>query len=381
MILTLATRVFLPEPAAAALRLGALAKELGAKRGIKTKVLTSKFEAETSKIPNVELSRWPVLRDATGAVRGYVQYMSFDIPLFFRLLTTDLGAGVVCEPPPTTGVVTRVACAIKRTPYVYFAGDIVSDAAEGTGSPRFVIDTVRAMERFALSGAAGVVAVTDGVAKRARQLGAKRVEIVPNGIDTSPGRMMRPEPYSDQEVVYLYAGNVAPWLGADMFIKAMPLVRQAIPGARLFFLGQGAAWDDLKRLASELGEDVSFIPAVSPEEAKDWYRYATVGLASLREGIYDYAYPTKILACLSQGTPVVYVGGGDAARDIRDNDLGAVADFDVNEIANAMVRVANRAKSEGRTGEDRLTGWVEKNRSVQQSAKRVADAVLRFVSR
>lgn len=378
-MLTLATRLFLPEPAAAALRLGALAKELGQNRGIRTKVLTSKFESEPPTIQNVEVRRWPVLRDSTGAVRGYVQYMSFDIPLFFRLLTSDLGTGVVCEPPPTTGVVTRIACAIKRTPYVYFAGDIVSDAAEGTGAPRIVINTVRAMERFAISGAAGVVAVTDGVAKRARELGAKRVEIVPNGIDTTPGKKNRPDQYAEHDVVFLYAGNVAPWLGADMFIKAMPRVREEIPGAHLVFLGQGAAWEDLKALSKEINEDVSFIPAVSPEEAKDWYRYATVGLASLREGIYDYAYPTKILACLSQGTPVVYVGGGEAARDIRESDLGAVATFDVQDIAEAMIIVAQKATGEGKSGADRLTGWVNQNRSVQQSAKHVADAVLGFI--
>ena len=32
------------------------------------------------------ISRWPVLRDGGGNVRGYVQYLSFDLPAFFRLL-------------------------------------------------------------------------------------------------------------------------------------------------------------------------------------------------------------------------------------------------------------------------------------------------------
>ncbi|MDO5034502.1 MAG: glycosyltransferase [Actinomycetaceae bacterium] len=379
MMLTLATRLFLPEPAAAALRLGALAREFGEHRGIRTKVLTSRFKAEPPTIKNVYIRRFPVLRDSTGAVRGYLQYMSFDIPLFFRMLFTDLGEGVICEPPPTTGVVTRLACTIKRTPYVYFAGDIVSDAAEGTGAPEPVIRTVRAMERFAISGAAGVVAVTDGVAKRAHELGAKRVNTVPNGIDTSPGAMQKPEHYADKEVIFLYAGNVAPWLGADRFIKAMPQVRETIPNSHLVFLGQGAAWDDLQDLARDMGEQATFVPAVSPDEAKDWYRYATVGLASLREGIYDYAYPTKILACLSQGTPVVYVGGGEAARDIRENDLGAVSTFDVDVIAEAMVRVAQQAEQEGAHGSERLTAWVEQNRSVKRSAHDVASTVLGFI--
>ena len=118
MLVTLATRTFTPEPTAAALRLGALARALAA-GGDRVRVLTSRLAPSVASDARqgadggvdagegaglVEVRRAPVLRDPTGAVRGYVSYMSFDVPLVSRLLTTPRPDVVVCEPPPTTGV-------------------------------------------------------------------------------------------------------------------------------------------------------------------------------------------------------------------------------------------------------------------------------------
>ena len=86
----------------------------------------------------VEVRRAPVLRDKTGAVRGYVSYLSFDLPLIARLLTGARPDVVVSEPPPTTGAAVRLACALRRLPYVYYCADIVSDAAALAGVPSIV---------------------------------------------------------------------------------------------------------------------------------------------------------------------------------------------------------------------------------------------------
>ena len=149
MLVTLATRTFTPEPTAAALRLGALARALAA-GGDRVRVLTSRLAPTVARDARengqagddggrnrglVEVRRAPVLRDPTGAVRGYLSYLSFDVPLVSRLLTTPRPDVVVCEPPPTTGVAVRLACAARRVPYVYYCADIVSDAAALAGVP------------------------------------------------------------------------------------------------------------------------------------------------------------------------------------------------------------------------------------------------------
>lgn len=101
---------------------------------------------------------------------------------------------------------------------------------------------------------------------------------------------------------------------------------------------------------------------------------ATATLASLRPGGYDYAYPTKILASIAQGTPVIYAGPGQAARDVEESALGVACSLDVDEIAEAMVALASGAASwVGRGG---ARAWVREHRSVLASS-RAAAAVVR----
>ena len=395
MLVTLATRTFTPEPTAAALRLGALARAL-AVGGDTVRVLTSRLassvardarETEETQAPEgvsahagegpglVEVRRAPVLRDRTGAVRGYVSYMSFDLPLLARLLVGPRPDVVVSEPPPTTGVAVRLACALRHVPYVYYCADIVSDAAALAGVPGLVVRTVAGLESFALRGARRVIAVSDGVALRARELGARDVAVVPNGVRV-PEAVATGVPDGFPACsgpVFVYAGTVAQWLAPEVFVDAFERARERLGDARLVFVGQGSGWDALAEHARGVA-GVDLIPAVSADEADRWMARATATLASLRPGGYDYAYPTKILASIAQGTPVIYAGPGQAARDVEESALGVACSLDVDEIAEAMVALASGAASW--VGRDGARAWVREHRSVLASS-RAAAAVVR----
>ena len=402
MLVTLATRTFTPEPTAAALRLGALARALAA-GGDRVRVLTSRLApsvardaaANVNRAPSplpgkrsggsatpgtredawgdesghglVDVRRAPVLRDRTGAVRGYVSYLSFDVPLIARLLVGPRPDVVVSEPPPTTGAAVRLACAARRIPYVYYCADIVSDAAALAGVARPVVQVVSALEAFALRGARRVIAVSDGVARRASDLGAARVAVVPNGVRV-PEAVAEGAPAGFPTCsgpVFVYAGTVAHWLAPEVFIDAFEL-------ARLVFVGQGTGWEDLVARARGVA-GVRLLPAVSADEADRWMARATATLASLRPGGYDYAYPTKILASLAQGTPVIYAGPGQAARDVRESGLGVACGLDVREVAEAMVAFAS--DSVHWVGAEQARAWVRENRSVDASSRAAAVAV------
>ena len=106
------------------------------------------------------------------------------------------------------------------------------------------------------------------------------------------------------------------------------------------FVGQGSGWEDLAARARGVA-GVRLLPAVSADEADRWMARATATLASLRPGGYDYAYPTKILASLAQGTPVIYAGPGQAARDVHEGGLGVACALDPSQVAEAMVAFAS----------------------------------------
>lgn len=384
----LVSRIFAPEAAAATFRLAALVRGLVA-RGAEVEVLTARAPAGLQtpgedNLPGVRVRRAPVLRDATGYVRGYLPYLSFDLPAAARLLLTPRPDVVVVEPPPTTGAVVRVVTGLRslvggRIPYVYYAADVWSDASESVGAPGVVVSVLRALEKFALRGARDVVAVSQGVAERVRELGADPVTVVRNGIDTEVFTPHGPSPADAPTGPFLvYAGTASEWQGAEVFAEAMRLVLAQVPGARLVMLGQGSSWPALTRLAGMLPPGtIDLRPLVPPEEAAAWQRAAAGALVSIKPGLgYDFAYPTKVLAALACGTPVVYAGPGPARADLSEHDLGEAVDYDVPAVADAMVRalLAQTTLAE----RERLAGWVLEHRSLARTGAEAAQVVLRL---
>ena len=398
----LATRIFAPEAAAATFRLGALVHELV--RHADVRVLTTtpppglrdvaaerasgEDSAPGGDRGQLVVSRWPVLRDATGYVRGYLPYLSFDLPLILRLLTAPRPDVVVVEPPPTTGAAVRTVTALRRIPYVYYAADVWSDASASMGAPVPVVTAMRAVETYALRGARDVVAVSDGVADRVRALlgprAGARVSVVPNGIDTD---VFTPDgerhPHAPETPYLVYAGTASEWQGAEVFAEAMREVVATVPAARLVFLGRGSSWPALRRIRDELPEGaIELRPLVPPQEAAAWQRGAAAALVSVRPGVgYDFAYPTKVIAALATGAPVVFAGPGPAAEDVREHGLGQSVRHDAVEVAEAMLTALRQARDgaqdEAAAAErDRRVAWVREHRSLAATGRGAADVVL-----
>ncbi|EAR24820.1 predicted glycosyltransferase [marine actinobacterium PHSC20C1] len=338
----IASRIFAPEPAAASFRLAALANAL-ARSGARTVVITSTFTSEADAANDavdseVEIRRFPVVRNKDGYVRGYLQYLSFDVPLVFRLMFSRGIAAVVVEPPPTTAAVVRVVCAIRRIPYFYYAADIWSDASV-TVANSVVVKAVRAVELWALLGAAGVLSVSSTVTQRLAELGvAERVKEVGNGVDTDLFAEQGIH-YPHDSPYFLYAGTASEVHGATIFVDALALVRETHPTARIIFVGQGADRSELERRGKGLGEGaVEFLPRVPPARVAEMLRSSVASLASVKPGVgYDLAFPTKLYASVACGTPAIFAGAGPGAQFVSDLDAGWVADYSSVKVADAMI--------------------------------------------
>ncbi|WP_242493838.1 glycosyltransferase [Sanguibacter massiliensis] len=401
----LATRIFAPEPAAASFRLEALARALGSpdpaapdERHAVTVLTTWARRSERERARDadedlrgarVRVERAPVLRDRTGYVRGYLPYLSFDVPLLVRLLAVPRPDVVVAEPPPTTGAMVRVACAVRRLPYVYYAADVWSDATAGDGSvPGLVTRLLAAVEGWAMRGARGVVAVSPDVAERVEALvagGATRrrarhpeVLVVRNGGDTDVFRPGLPRPQGAPGRYLVYAGTTSAWQGADVFVRALADVRETVPDAELVILGQGSDFETLRALADELVPGVVHLhPVVPAPEAAAWIGHAAAALVSVRPGVgYDLALPTKTFAAAACGTPVVFAGPGPAVPLVREHELGQAVAYDVEEVATAMIAALEAPASGERAAG--LAAWAREHASVAHVGATVAAHVRRW---
>ncbi len=359
------------------MRLQALATEL-TRRGHRVRVVTTKPPRSIPVTPSEgeEILRWPVLRDRAGYVRGYVQYMSFDVPAFFRMLFGPAADVYVVEPPPTTGAIARVAAWLRRRPYVYYAADIWSDAAQMTGAASWVIGVVRRLETFALRGAADNLVVSDGVVKRIDELvpGASMTH-VGHGVDT--GLFTPHGPHVPQPADIVYVGTMSEWHGAGIAIDALARVMNDDPSLTAAFIGQGADKAALQAAAQTHGiaDRVLFLPPVPAAEAAMWVRSARIALATLKPGQgYDFAVPTKLYAAMAVGTPVAYAGPEPLRALVAESRLGESSEFDAAEYAAAIRRLLDR--SDGRPV-THLVEWAQRHVSASSVAQRGADATIR----
>lgn len=367
----LATRLYEPESAAAAYRLGNLTRSLE-RRGWLVTVLTTKSRYETRSTRTVR--RWPVLRDKSGAVRGYLQYLSFDVPLFFRLLFSRRADLVVVEPPPTTGLVVRIVCWLKRTPYVYYSADVMTSALNAVGVNTLVRRTVSGMEKWVLDGAAGVLAVTDGVSRELQGLGSDpaKITVTGTGIDTAiflPDGEAEP----DEPPYFVYAGTMSEFQGALAFVEAFGAIATDFPEARLVMFGGGIDLDTMRDAAVGLGGRVQFPGFVDASTVARWTRGARASLASLRPGQgYDFAFPTKALASVACGTPVIFAGVGPLRDLVADHSLGWSVDWEVDQIAAAMTEALQNTR---RRLDSATVQWVDDRFSLRGVADRAVEAI------
>lgn len=403
----LVSRIFAPEPAAASFRLRALTDALD-DAGARVTVLTTTASRAVAGQPDgtrdgVVVRRRPVLRDADGYVRGYLQYMSFDLPVLFRVLFARRFDVVVNEPPPTTGLMVRLACALRRKPYVYYVCDILGDAVGATTAPGAVVRVVRAIEGWAWRGARALLSVSGGVTRRLAELGVRDgVHEVGNGIDTeafSPtgdavtlsGADGGDDPY------FVYAGTASEVHGAGIFARAMLVVHDHHPRARLVFIGQGA---EKAAIAAECASlppgTVTFLPQAPAREVARWLRGAVASLASVRPGGgYDFSFPTKIYASVSCGTSAIYAGVGPARALVADERLGRAVDYEDLAVAEAMLAALAEDVSERGRGPQaaapggesrderraRLATWAVRDASLAGVAREAARVVIAAADR
>ena len=376
------SRIYRPEPAAASFFLGAVVDAL-TEAGHDVDVLTARPPGGSQRRASRERIRtWPVLRDRNGYVRGYLQYLSFDVPLAFRLMFARRPNVVIVEPPPTTGAVVRVVCALRRIPYVYDAADIWSDAADMATSSGAVVRILRAVERFALRGAAHIVTISSGVVERVRALGASApITVTGFGADTAAFRAAPVETVPQ----FVYAGSYSAWHGADVLVEAFSDFLRTHPGYTLLFIGNGTEKEELTRLVSSAGlaDAVTFADAVPPAELAPLLGRATASLATLKPGSnYTYAFASKTYSSFAAGCPVIFAGPGptgpfiDTANSVL--RAGAAVPYEAAAIAEAMRLFADAPLAAA----DRaaLAAWTASEHSMEEVGRRVAMAVASAVA-
>lgn len=123
----------------------------------------------------------------------------------------------------------------------------------------------------------------------------------------------------------------------DLFIRAVAVVRAAVPAARGLLVGRGVDEGRLRAVAASCGvaDAIGFAGFVPDEDLPAYYRAATCYLHTGR----DETFGLSVLEAAWSGLPVVAVDEGGPRDILCGGALGALAAADVDALAAAALGV------------------------------------------
>jgi len=211
------------------------------------------------------------------------------------------------------------------------------------------------------------------------------LEHLPPGVDTdrfAPDEVARAELRAryrlGERPVVVCLSRLVPRKGQDMLIRAMPAIRQRVPGAALVIVGGGPYLTSLRRLAHNFGvaEHVVFTEGVPGEELPAHHALADVFAMPCRTrgaGLDVEGLGIVFLEASSTGVPVVAGRSGGAPETVVDGETGVVVDgWDVGAIAASVGDLLADPDKAARMGEAGRR-WVVENWQWSGKAQRLAE--------
>ena len=177
------------------------------------------------------------------------------------------------------------------------------------------------------------LAVSDAARRTVARYYPGDYEIVPNGIDVDRFQQpaARPPEMPDGRPYVLFVGRLEPRKGVDRLIRAMTIVQQRSPDARLVVVGDGPDRLALAAAARDAGVDVVFLGRVSDERLPAYYQAADLVCSP---ALGDESFGIVLLEAMAAGRPIVatridgyaeLLGGTGCARLVDVDDPAALA--------------------------------------------------------
>ena len=274
-------------------------------------------------IPSSPTASKRILYEATFAAS-----MSLRLPR--RASSIDLAIGIT-PALASTYVVARWA-ASRRIPFAAIVQDVVSHAAEQTGTAgRAVGFGASALEAGIFTRATRVGIVSEGMRAAVVARGAQ-----PNSVSLLPnwpvGSLARIPPRDDarrllgfgpNDFVCIHAGNIGAKQGLEVVIEAGRLAGP-LGGLRFVLIGDGNQREQLERRAKGV-DAVQFWPLLAEDRFLAALAAADVLLLTQRQSVTDMAFPSKLTTYARTGTPIVAsVAASSAAGRALDSGNAAL---------------------------------------------------------
>jgi glycosyltransferase involved in cell wall biosynthesis len=145
------------------------------------------------------------------------------------------------------------------------------------------------------------------------------------------------------QLTLIYVGNMGRFQGLETALNAMGLIANR-KDIELIMMGEGVAKTSLIDMQKKTGANVSFYDYKPVAVVKAAIHSADIGLVMLVPTMYKYAYPSKTMAYLEQGRPIIAAVETESqlAKTMHSEGCGfSVPIGDAEALADLLVKLAD----------------------------------------
>jgi glycosyltransferase involved in cell wall biosynthesis len=187
-----------------------------------------------------------------------------------------------------------------------------------------------------------VISPSEGMKKVLRQYGVEsHIEVVPNGVDLQRFHEAQPLAradfgFSDQDILLVYAGRLAPEKNLDFLIRSFAGVSQVFPNVHLLIVGGGQKQfeEEIKPLPSQLGisDHVHFVGMIPYDKLPSYLAMCDAFVtASITE-----VHPLSVIEGMATGLPILGIDSPGVGDSIADRVTGLLATDDLASFTAKM---------------------------------------------
>lgn len=301
-------------------------------------------------------------RSLLNRLMTFVSFTAISAWRLLRVSQVDVVFAVL--QPLSVGVTLPLVTGLKRVPLVLNVQDLHPDAQIRLGLVRhpLLIRFLRGIEAFAYRHCAAVTVICNHFGRHVSAVAKRtRVAVIGNWIDTE---RIRPAPEQGQEFraevglaagdfVVLCAGTLGHASGAQVIIEAAQLLRGEA-SIRFLIVGEGPLTPVLQeRVASLALRNVVFRPFQPESRLAAMQSSADASLVTLAPEFAEVSVPSKVLAYLAAGRPVIasVPAASETAAMLQQAGAGAVvAPGDARALSAAVLSLAADPQARARMG-------------------------------
>lgn len=307
---------------------------------------------------------------------------------FFSFMVSSFWAGAGIRkvdlvwgtsPPIFQGVTAWLLARLKRVPFLFEVRDLWPEFAIAVGvlhNP-ILIKASLWLEKFLYTRADRVIVNSPGFTHHVSQLGARRVDLVPNGADPamfdpdSKGTAFRQKYKLTDQFVVLYAGAHGLSNDLNVVVECAELLRDQ-PSIKVVLVGDGKEKRNLTEQAEKLHLDnILFLPPVPKTEMAQTLAAADACIAILKPlELYKTTYPNKVFDYMAAGRPVLLMIDGVIRQVVESAGAGLfVMPGNAKDLSSAIKALASdpaRSCQMGKNGRE----YVQQNFNRSQIAER-----------